>query len=670
MARNANLRTTGDTIRACLDELLNDEVLTEFGNVQDASPFSDELISAARRSLATAFNAEILEEGYQVGLLEALLLSANDPDASVLPSWLREGFPIGIARDIEYTGIFPRTDGPSAAIKASQAFQTISDWMGNAQNYKSFAEAGDKAQAELLRLVDAGRAQKVSTWEDVVQLVGPDARLTKMACIIKQKSGKEKVRVIVDMRRSGINGQMRVEERVVLPRITDVAASLHELLRFARYDDVPEFYIIDFSDAFYTLRLHPAERAHTIVKGNCGSYFILHCVCFGLSCGPLVWGRLASAFLCLGQAATNNREGRSQCYVDDPILIALGRTHHERSRVFARVTLLWCALGCSLAWHKCSRGCSVEWIGVNLQLEGALYRDLRVCLTVDKTSKLREMFKEIMTYQDKGMLPTALLSQAAGIMGWVSNIIPLSRPWTGALCGAVVAAEREPTRDSTRARKGLTFWKQVEFSILALGKMLEVASEPSRLGRDPQLQLPQLSKLYSFMQDLPLLELFTDACPTGMGAVIFQGNIPIGYWAHQLSQEDCTKLHKDCQLGDPAFQTEWEAWTVVLALRAFSGIFSSSKFKVFLRSDNTATLQASLQFQAKSPLLRQIAAELVLEIEHQQLGALEGRHIRGLLNQIADSLSRNVVPKQLEHVRQFSVPDDWLFFRRCSLIHA
>jgi len=52
-----------------------------------------------------------------------------------------------------------------------------------------------------------------------------------MACISKQKSGKEKVRVIVDMRRSGINGQMRVEERVVLPRITDVAASLHELFK-------------------------------------------------------------------------------------------------------------------------------------------------------------------------------------------------------------------------------------------------------------------------------------------------------------------------------------------------------------------------------------------------------------------------------------------------------
>ena len=519
-----------------------------------------------------------MEEGYQIGLLEALLLSANDPDARVLPSWLKVGVPIGIARDTEYTGIFPRTDGPSAAIKDSQAFQTMTDWAGDARNYKSFADAGDKAQAELMRLVEAGRAQKASSWEEVVRLVGPEARLTKMACIIKQKSGKEKVRVIVDMRRSGINGQMKVEERVVLPRVTDAATSLHELLKSARVDDVPEFYIIDFSDAFYTLHFHPAERAHTIVKGNCGSYFILHCVCFGLSCGPLVWGRLASAFLRLGQATTNSSEGRSQCYVDDPILTALGRSCKERSRIFARVTLLWCALGCSLAWHKSSNGRDVEWIGVNLQLEGALYRDLRVCLTVDKTTKLKQVFKEIMSYKHKRMIPTALLSQAAGIMGWVSNIIPSSRPWTGALWKAVVAAKREPARDSTRARKGLTFWKQVEFSVLALGRMLEVASDPSRLSPDPLLQLAELSKLHGFLQDLPLLELFTDACPTGMGAVIYQGNIPIGYWSHQLSQLDCTKLHKDCVLGDPAFQTEWEAWTVVLALRAFSSILCEAKF--------------------------------------------------------------------------------------------
>lgn len=66
---------------------------------------------------------------------------------------------------------------------------------------------------------------------------------------MKQKAGEEKVRVIVDMRRSGISGWMTFKERVVLPRISDCACALHERLKEARAEDTPEFYIIDFSDA-------------------------------------------------------------------------------------------------------------------------------------------------------------------------------------------------------------------------------------------------------------------------------------------------------------------------------------------------------------------------------------------------------------------------------------
>ena len=215
-----------------------------------------------------------------------------------------------------------------------------------------------------------------------------------------------------------------------------------------------------------------------MVKGNCGSYFILNCVCFGLSCGPLVWGRLASAFLRLGQASLKSREGRAQCYVDDPVVIALGRHSHERSVVFARIALLWCALGAKLAWHKVARGFHVEWIGVSLQLQGAGYRCLRVELTCDKTTKLYQIFDEIMSYRNKGMVPTAALAQAAGIMGWVSNLIPCCRPWTGALWAAVVAShsKEQGVKQSTRNRKGLTFWKQVEFAVKGLKAMLCAAT--------------------------------------------------------------------------------------------------------------------------------------------------------------------------------------------------
>ena len=107
----------------------------------------------------------------------------------------------------------------SASIKASQTLGILlEDWDGSAKNYKSFEESGAKGQAELDRLVECGRATKVCSWGEVVQLVGEGAKLTKLACIIKHKDGAEKVRLVVDMCRSGVNGLMMLKERVIFRR--------------------------------------------------------------------------------------------------------------------------------------------------------------------------------------------------------------------------------------------------------------------------------------------------------------------------------------------------------------------------------------------------------------------------------------------------------------------
>ena len=532
VARCKELQQVGRQIRQLLDQSLTDDILTCFENSVDECPFPEGLIWKARYSLTRHFEAEAKDEGYQSDLLRQLLTQAKDPDATVLPAWIEDGFPIGINQQITYTGVFPRSDDLTAAAKASQAFAVMDDWDGKAQNYSSFAEAGDKAQSELDRMVERGWALRKDTWADVVASVG-DASLTKMACIVKMKQGREKVRIIVDMRRSGVNGRMSVHERVVLPRVSDVAKCLGELLKHAGGHDVPEFYIIDFSDAFYTLKLHPSERSHTVVKGNDGRYYILLSVCFGLCCGPLVWGRLAAALLRLGQATMESREGRSQCYVDDPLLVAIGPSTRARTAVFARVTLLWCCLGATLAWKKVQRGPKVEWIGVALHLEGERFENLRVSLTPEKTQRLFELFQEIFEAGRNGMISTRRLSQAAGIMGWVSNLVPVARPWTAALWGALTTASQEGAsiRSTTRRRKGLTFWKQVSWAITGLHAMLVVGANRSHepvVNLSPILDSPtpipevpcSLSKVFLFGDHLPLCELWTDACPSGVGSFI------------------------------------------------------------------------------------------------------------------------------------------------------
>ena len=261
----------------------------------------------------------------------------------------------------------------------------LEDWEGDVHNYKSFEDAGEKGQAELERLVQDGRAIKVASWKEVVELVGEGAKLTKLGCIVKMKDGKEKVRLIVDCRRSGINGLMALKQWVILPRVSDVAQSIHALfLQNNRSSDL-EFCIADFRDAFYTLPLRANEKKCAVLKGDDNMLYLMQVVCFGFACGPVLWSRLAAAACRVAQAEVTDSEGKLQTYVDDPIIVACGSSRRARSVVFCRFLLLWVILGFKTAWNKFQRGTRVSWIGVQLEL---LPEGLRVTLGGEKTAKL------------------------------------------------------------------------------------------------------------------------------------------------------------------------------------------------------------------------------------------------------------------------------------------
>ena len=50
---------------------------------------------------------------------------------------------------------------------------------------------------------------------------------SKLAAIIEVRdAGTERVRIIIDMLRSGVNAFVKLEERIVLPRLRDVLGNL------------------------------------------------------------------------------------------------------------------------------------------------------------------------------------------------------------------------------------------------------------------------------------------------------------------------------------------------------------------------------------------------------------------------------------------------------------
>ena len=88
--------------------------------------------------------------------------------------------------------------------------------------------------------------------------------------------------------------------------------------------DEIEFLVCDFKGAFLTLKLHPSERPHVIVKDNLGRYIAYSVAAFGLASAPLIRCRLASMACRLGQACVLPNEAMIHTYVDDPIISVQG----------------------------------------------------------------------------------------------------------------------------------------------------------------------------------------------------------------------------------------------------------------------------------------------------------------------------------------------------------
>ena len=58
----------------------------------------------------------------------------------------------------------------------------------------------------------------------------------------------------------------------------------------------------------------------------------------------------------------HGKAGRTQCFVDDP-LIALAGLEEDRHTHLVYIVLLWLALGYKMNWKKGSRGRHLQWIG-------------------------------------------------------------------------------------------------------------------------------------------------------------------------------------------------------------------------------------------------------------------------------------------------------------------
>jgi hypothetical protein len=121
--------------------------------------------------------------------------------------------------------------------------------------------------------------------------------VSKSAAIIKPRpDGTEKVRIIIDMLRIGINALVRLSERILLPRLRDVVANAMWMMGQCLEGEEIEQVVIDFLDAFKTLPVREEERPLQIARADCNTFVGYDTIVFGGGGSPLSWGR-AAAFL-------------------------------------------------------------------------------------------------------------------------------------------------------------------------------------------------------------------------------------------------------------------------------------------------------------------------------------------------------------------------------------
>ena len=85
--------------------------------------------------------------------------------------------------------------------------------------------------------------------------------------------------------------------------------------------------------------MHPSEQRYGVAQAFDGHYVAVRTVVFGGEASPLLRGRAAKCLMRGAQGLYGDYEVAIECYVDDPIILAMG-TPAQRKRLFT-VFLLW-----------------------------------------------------------------------------------------------------------------------------------------------------------------------------------------------------------------------------------------------------------------------------------------------------------------------------------------
>jgi hypothetical protein len=643
-------QVVGKLLSAIIDRVLLDHsmVLAEVAALAGphrADSRIAEVVSAAaedvRTRAAAAFGARSVKlsaGGYCADLVRAITAKAADPDIDVA-GWMEGHTPLGVNATVQPRGVFPGAP-PGAAALAAKEFYDLNLRKGwKHSNYASFDDHKVLAHGEVERLTKAGFLERIGPAWSTVTARWPNAICTRLACLVRPGAGGAlKIRLIVDMRRSGVNGIAKITERIVLPRPGDAVEAIRHCMGA---DSRGELMKADFADAFLSLGVLEAERGMVVVTDGV-EYYAYRGVPFGLGPAVVIWGRVAAWLSRCAQACIFGR-GRLATYVDDPLIVATG-SPADRTRTFAHTLLTWAAVGAPLSWKKISRGARLEWCGIVFSIEPDRIR------TTIEVNRIQAIKTEILRMlAAKGIVTR--VQQLAGLLSWVAGIVPRLRPFVRPLWAAIAASGAPRAhRHGGSLPAGAAFVGQVRRALQWILRWLEVAATP-RLDR----QFPLLGR-----EQRPRFIIRTDASTTGMGAILFDAQTlePVNFWADSITAQDEQVWR--AEKGISGHMALWELLTLVVSVRIWAPFLRGDLAEVRVQADSMPALGAAVKMTSPTPVLNELAMELALALESIGAEVAVGEHIRGVLNVEADALSRlwegAELPARLRCVRRTTAP--------------
>ena len=617
VARVPGLRATGLLVNRALSGLLDQDPTIQAALLASITEgtlkLTNAMITTAAATVGAALGAADIAVGprsmWRPSLVEAFVKHAGDPDTA-LAGWLRNGSPTGVAVDIEPCGVFPLADA-----KGEAHDELWRHWacVEPTTNYKSVHENAAIVNAEVDRLAGKGFVTKCPTWADVKRRFG-NVVVSKVAAITKlREDGTTKLRLIIDMLRSGVNAHVRLHERIVLPRIVDLLADLLALLGSTDRPADIDMFVLDWADAFHSMGVLDSEMPHQIVKGDGASFVGYETVLFGGAGSPGVWGRAAAFLGRSGQALAAADAARTQIYVDDPWSAWSGsRAARERGRCV--LLLWWLAVGPPISWGKVQLGTEVRWIGVMVRITGSSVA-LRLC-----DDFVLDLKRDVLRAASVTTLPEGDVRRLAGKAEWAAGVVPYMKPFVGPLWAAAAAA-----------RGGFVATARFRHSLRWLSAFLD-----KERGTHERIYHPH----DSYSKHELVMEL--DASPWGLGGVLYENGKATRWFGEPISKLDVERF--GIVIGDCRFQALLETLVILVAVRVWAADIGVRKWCVTCRGDSQAALGAVLKLRSKDPKMNEVVRELALDLAELVYEVDFFAHIPGRHNLVGDALSRLYEP--------------------------